>query len=169
MNDLNASRHENSAEHSWQLAVVLLAMKNYLPEQLDFDKALKLALFHDICEIGAGDVCTYFVNESTQQAEEDYLISLQKLYPQFGTDVLSCWQDYEAQVSIESRWVRLFDKLLPFIINIATEGKTWHDQKITKSMVLEHHNFIGELDSEIFAWMKENINKAVEKGWLKDD
>ena len=162
-------RHENSAEHSWQLAVTLLAVKEHLPSPFDFDRAMKLALFHDICEIGAGDVCTYFANEASQQAEKDYLSSLEKAYPQFGSDVLSCWLEYEKQETIESRWVRLLDKILPFILNLATEGQTWHDQGITKSMVLKHHSFIAEIDPTIFAWMKSNIEIAVEKGWLPDD
>lgn len=164
----NETRHENSAEHSWQLAVILLAMKDHLPSPFDFDRAMKLALFHDICEIGAGDVCTYFADENSQQAEKQYLITLQESYPQFGSDVLSCWEEYEAQNTPESKWVRLLDKLLPFFLNLATEGKTWHDQGITKSMVIAHHSFIAEIDSSIFAWMKSNIDIAVKKGWLAD-
>jgi len=162
-------RHENSAEHSWQLAVVLLAVKEHLPSAFDFDRAMKLALFHDICEIGAGDVCTYFADENSQQAEKNYLISLEKTLPHFGADVLSCWKEYEAQQTLESKWVRLLDKLLPFSLNLATEGRTWRDQGITKSMVLAHHSFIAKIDSSIFDWMKKNIAVAVEKGWLEDN
>ena len=50
------SRNESSAEHSWHLAMGLLAFKDFMPPELDIDHALRIALAHDVCEIGPGDV-----------------------------------------------------------------------------------------------------------------
>lgn len=49
------SRRENSAEHSWHLAVGLLAVAEELDVQIDLHKALAMALVHDTCEIDGGD------------------------------------------------------------------------------------------------------------------
>jgi putative hydrolase of HD superfamily len=49
------SRHENSAEHSWHLAIGLLTVAHELNLQLDLHRALVMALIHDLCEIDAGD------------------------------------------------------------------------------------------------------------------
>jgi putative hydrolases of HD superfamily len=48
------SRRENSAEHSWHLAVGLLTIARELNLEIDLHKALVMALIHDVCEIDAG-------------------------------------------------------------------------------------------------------------------
>ena len=50
------SRNENPAEHSWHLALDILTLREELNIDIDICKAIKMALVHDICEIGAGDV-----------------------------------------------------------------------------------------------------------------
>ena len=47
-------RRENSAEHSWHLAMACWCFAEALEEQFDVDRLIRLALVHDIGEIGAG-------------------------------------------------------------------------------------------------------------------
>jgi putative hydrolase of HD superfamily len=159
-------RRENTAEHSWHLAVALMAVQDRLPEGVDFQKALKMALVHDVCEIGAGDVCAYHEDDAKAAREEAYLSSLQSLHPDFGHETLSLWLEFEEQESAESRWVKAIDKLLPFVLNLATDGKTWREQGITRGMVLKQHSFIQSLDPELHSWLNEETDAAVKKGWL---
>ena len=163
------SRHENSAEHSWHLATAFLALKPLLPEDLNIDHAIKLSLIHDVCEIGPGDVCAYHATEAKTDNEEQYLLSLAERFPYFGEESLGLWKEYEAQKSLESHWVKVIDKLLPFLLNLANEGRTWQEQGITKTMVLKHNAFISEIAPPMHQWMLKEITKAVDKGWLADD
>jgi hypothetical protein len=55
----DGSRHENSAEHSWHMAVLLLTIARELDVAFDLAKALRMALIHDLCEIDAGDISVY--------------------------------------------------------------------------------------------------------------
>ena len=48
-------RVENSAEHSWHLAVACWAFAELLKDDFDLLKLLQLALVHDLGEIDAGD------------------------------------------------------------------------------------------------------------------
>lgn len=162
------SRNENSAEHSWHLAVAILSFQKVFPSELNVDHAIRMALVHDICEIGAGDVCTYHSNDMQSLNERRYLTSFAQRYPFFGKEVLNLWEEYEEQATLESRWVRLIDKLLPFLLNITTEGKTWREQSITKEMVVSHHGFIEGVSPEIYNWMQAELNHAVNSGWLLD-
>ena len=52
----DSSRRENSAEHSWHLALMALTLAEYAPEGADLAGAIKQLLIHDIVEIDAGDV-----------------------------------------------------------------------------------------------------------------
>jgi 5'-deoxynucleotidase YfbR-like HD superfamily hydrolase len=99
----DGSRTENSAEHSWHLAMALMSLKPQLPKELNIDHAVKLALVHDICEIGPGDFCAYDPNRAdTAENEEAYLTFLANRYPVLGSEVLKLWLEYELQLTVES-------------------------------------------------------------------
>jgi putative hydrolase of HD superfamily len=163
----DGSRNENSAEHSWHLAMALMSLKSLLPSEIKIDHAIKLALVHDICEIGPGDVCAYDPNRADKaENEEAYLTSLAEQYPAFGTDVLNLWFEYESQQTLESHWVKVVDMLPPFLLNLASEGRTWQEQNITATMVRKHNKFVHTISPEIHEWMMGELENAINKGWL---
>ncbi|WP_375467819.1 HD family hydrolase [uncultured Nostoc sp.] len=51
----DGSRWENSAEHSWHLAVMAIVLAEYAPKGVDIFHAIKMLLIHDLVEIDAGD------------------------------------------------------------------------------------------------------------------
>lgn len=53
------SRRENSAEHSWHMAVGLLVVAKEMDLEIDLGKALAMAVIHDVCEVDAGDTPVY--------------------------------------------------------------------------------------------------------------
>ena len=52
-------RPENSAEHSWHMAMMALILSETSPEKLDLYKVIKMSMVHDIVEIDAGDTSVY--------------------------------------------------------------------------------------------------------------
>ena len=55
---LNADRCENTAEHSWHLAVMAILLAEHANERVDVARVVKMVLIHDIVEIDADD--TYY-------------------------------------------------------------------------------------------------------------
>jgi putative hydrolase of HD superfamily len=164
------SRHENSAEHSWHLALALLVFERELGLQIDLTKALKLALIHDVCEIDAGDVPVYAPERDAMfELEKAGVERLSRYGVRFAGELLPLWLEYEEQTTLESRWVRVFDRLLPFMINLTTGGQTWIDQDISRSQVLRINQHVAKQAPEIYAWMLGKIDQAVAKGWLRDE
>ena len=53
---LDQSRKENSAEHSWHLAMYALVLSDYACGTVDAKRVMQMLLLHDIVEIDAGDV-----------------------------------------------------------------------------------------------------------------
>jgi len=164
------SRNENSAEHSWHLAVAVMMLHRGIPDEIDLVKTLQMALVHDICEIGAGDISVYDKGRNQIQAsEKEYLVQLNERFPgPFTRELLSLWEEYEAQESPESRWVKVFDRLLPFCLNLATEGRSWKEQKVRKDQVLAVHEPIKRQAPEMYAWVRKKTAYAVAKGWLEE-
>ena len=113
----DTSRNENSAEHSWHLALALLTLQQELDIEIDMYKAIKMALVHDVCEIGAGDISIYDPDRSKKVIQESkYIEELSQAPIKFVAEIKLLWEEYEEQISPESRWVKIIDRLLPFII-----------------------------------------------------
>jgi putative hydrolase of HD superfamily len=163
------SRRENSAEHSWHLAMGLLTLAHELDLGIDLNKALVMALIHDICEIDAGDSPVYdAVRPDQHDAELACINRLSSQGVKFGENLRQLWLEYEAQESRESRWVKVMDRVMPFVVNLATQGQNWKDQSIRRSQVLEINKPVQDHAPEIYAWMEERIEDCVKAGWLID-
>jgi len=163
------SRRENSAEHSWHLALGLLTLAHELDLKIDLHKALVMALIHDTCEIDAGDSPAYGPDRPDQHAAE--LRCVQRLAAHgvaFGLQLHNLWNEYEAQVSIESRWVKVLDRLMPFVVNLATHGKNWKEQGISRSQLLKVSQPVRDHAPEIYQWMIRRVDICVADGWLRD-
>jgi putative hydrolase of HD superfamily len=83
-------------------------------------------------------------------------------------DLCELWEEQETGTSIEARLLKAVDRLLPFLHNFSSQGKTWRELGIKKSQVLKAHVFIADDFPELHAWMLERILLAVEEGWLID-
>jgi len=164
------SRHENSAEHSWHLALGLLAIARELSLPLDLDKALRMALIHDLCEIDAGDVSAYdaAARAAHAQAERECIERLAASGLALGPELSALWLEYEAQETLESRWVRVLDRLMPFVVNLSNGGQAWKDHAITRSQVVRINDPVREHAPELFAWMLGRIDDCVAWGWLRE-
>lgn len=88
---------------------------------------------------------------------------------QYSADLHTLWLEYEAQETRESRWVKVMDRLLPFLSNLGTEGKSWRGRSITRSQVLWVDDLVRQIAPDIFEWMLERIDESVRRGWLKDE
>ena len=163
------SRRENSAEHSWHLAVGLLAFAQELQIEFDLHKALVMALIHDVCEVDAGDTPAFGIARPDQQdAEARCMQRLAGHGIGFGAQMRDLWIEYEAQQTIESRWIKVMDRVLPFIVNLATQGRNWQEQSIARSQVVRVSEPVRLYAPEIWEWMSARLDLCVREGWLRE-
>jgi putative hydrolases of HD superfamily len=163
------SRRENSAEHSWHLALGLLAIAQELDLKIDLHKALVMALIHDTCEIDAGDTPAFGPQRSDQHEAELRCIERLSGYDlKFAPSIRELWLEYEAQVSVESRWVKVMDRVMPFIIHLSNQGTAWREQSVTRSQLLRVCQPVWEHAPEIYQWMLGRVEGCVKAGWLID-
>lgn len=160
-------RVENSAEHSWHLAIACWAFAEMLQDKYDMEKLIKLALIHDLGEIGAGDTFLYSDARSKAHVAERKCveeIASHKGNPIVG--IVDLWDEQEIGNSREARLLKVIDRLLPFLHNITSEGRAWQDNGIHKDQVLKMHQFIEAESSEIYTWFVSKVEYSVEQGWL---
>ncbi len=131
------SRHENSAEHSWHLAVFCLLMQRELKVQVDSGRVIELVLCHDLVEILAGDTNVYDVagRLAQQQREAAAATELFGLLPDdLGRFVDGCWREFEAAETPEARFAKAMDRLQAMAQNCFAGGRAWREHGVTEAM-----------------------------------
>lgn len=124
-------RMESTAEHSFQLPFVVWYLAPYLEEEIDVDRAIKLALCHDLVEAYAGDI--YLFSSSSEidkkKAEEaEALIRISKEFSDFP-EMLEAIKEFENKETIESQFVNFCDRVAPFVNDLQTNFKASIDRK----------------------------------------
>lgn len=136
---LGLERYENSAEHSWQAALLALSMAQHAPVPLDVDKVIRMLLIHDLGEIDTGDVIVYAETDSAAREAEE-LAAIRRicgLLPQDQADgLVALWQEFEARQTAEARFARAMDRLMPILLNLSRQGQSWRENGISKQQVL---------------------------------
>lgn len=116
-----STRRENDAEHSFMLGLVATEIAfNHFPE-LDRGLVSQFALVHDLVELETNDVPTFKIDEAgiiaKTLAEQKATEKLVKILPRYMSQLVL---RYEAQVELESIFVRFVDKLLPYAVDHVT-------------------------------------------------
>ena len=163
------TRLENSAEHSWHLAMACWSIAEQFEIDVNHEKLLKMALIHDLGEIDAGD--TFLYADSRGDAHNEERAGIARLQSERGNgiaDLSEVWEEQETGHSKETQLLRVVDRLLPFLLNLNTNGKTWIDANVTRSQVAGAHGFIKDSFPSIHEWLTKQIDYATKQGWLID-
>lgn len=163
------TRLENSAEHSWHLAMACWSIAELFKLDVNHERLLKMALIHDLGEVDAGDTFLFANSRGDAHVEEREGIARLQNEPGNGIKNLSeIWEAQETGSSKEAELLRVVDRILPFLLNINTGGKTWSDHEVTRSQVTGVLRFIKDSFPSIHDWLAEQIDFATEQGWLID-
>ena len=163
------TRRENAAEHSWHLAMACWSIAELFTLDVNHEKLLKMALVHDLGEIDAGDTFLYAATRGDAHVEERTgMARLQRERGNGITDLSAVWEAQETGKSKETELLKVVDRLLPFLLNLNTEGKTWRELSVTRSQVAGAHAFIQDSFPPIHKWLSHNIDYATKQGWLID-
>lgn len=165
----HTTRRENSAEHSWHLAMACWSIAELFELDVNHERLLKMALVHDLGEIDAGD--TFLFASSRSDAHIEERAGIARLQAERGNGIANLaeiWEEQETGSSKETQLLRVVDRLLPFLLNLNTEGKTWIESDVTRSQVAAALAFIEHSFPVIHDWLTENIAYATQQGWLID-
>jgi putative hydrolase of HD superfamily len=162
----NGGRRENSAEHSWHLALTVLVLQSFAPKTLDINKAIKMALLHDIVEIDAGDVFVYGDHSETKAKEAKALARLMGLLPaDTECELKALWLEFEEGSSAEAKFVSAIDRFLPIYSNYLNEGHSWKNHNVPIERVVKRcEPPISEGLPELWELTKKMLEESKAKG-----
>ncbi len=139
-------RRENSAEHSWHLAIFALVLGDLAPG-LDLGRVVAMLLVHDIVEVDAGDVPIHGAYDAAALAlvEAAAAERIFGLLPEAQRDLFrGLWREFEAVETAEARFAKALDRLQPLLLNTLTEGGTWAENGLTEAQVLARYRPVIE-------------------------
>lgn len=139
---LDQSRKENSAEHSWHLAMYALLLNEYASGPVDTNRVMRMLLLHDVVEIDVGDFPIHGGSSSQLQAEQEARAAarLFGLLPQpQGRELLALWQEFERAETEDAKFAKALDRFQPLLVNVFTGGGTWTENGVSLEQVLSRY------------------------------
>lgn len=164
------SRNENSAEHSWHLAVMALLLHEHAAEPVDLLRVIKMVLVHDLVEIDAGDTFCYD-DEANQGKEDRERRAADRIFGMLPQDqraeLRALWEEFEAWETPEARFANALDRMQPMLNNLATRGHSWRHHGIVKSQVVDRNQPMAQGSPRLWRHMSALLDQAVAEGLLK--
>lgn len=139
---LDRSRRENSAEHSWHLAMYALLLHEHASGLVDTNRVIRMLLLHDIVEIDVGDMPIHGGHSLEEQAERERNAArrLFGLLPQpQGAELLALWQEFEDAETEDARFAKALDRFQPLLVNVVTGGGTWTENGVSIEQVMSRY------------------------------
>ena len=164
------SRRENSAEHSWHLALMALVLAEHALPGTDLGKVMAMLVLHDLVEIDAGDLFQYAAQPQqarqtgAERAAADRLFPI--LPPPQAASLRALWDEFEERATAEAKFARALDRLQPMLINMVTEGGTWAAHDVTADQVLARVALIEDGSPSLGAYARDMIDSALDRGIL---
>ncbi|WP_051963259.1 HD domain-containing protein [Deinococcus misasensis] len=168
----NGSRKENSAEHSWHLALMALTLAEHVPEKTSIHRVIELLLVHDLVEILAGD--TYFAASAEEKAkqaelEQEAARDLFALLPEPQSQhFLTLWKEFEEAQTPEAQFARALDALQPMLLAWGMQGKGCKDEypELTRRTLLELKAKHLQKFPSLWDYTQDMLTEAVQCGAL---
>jgi putative hydrolase of HD superfamily len=170
---LGLARFENSAEHSWQLAVQAMALSRYAESPIEIERVVSMLLLHDIGEIDIGDTIVYATEglEQRKIAEQEAVKRIcAMLTGEVGEAFLSLWMEFEAAETPEAKFAHAMDRSVPIILNLANNGQSWRENGIRYEQVVKRNGPAVQAGCPaLWEYLKQQLDEARDKGWFSFD
>jgi putative hydrolase of HD superfamily len=125
-----ASRHENSAEHCWNVALVALLLHGEVADPPDLGHVLAMIAAHDLVEVEAGDTFAYdeahiLTQAARERAAADIVFG--RLPPDLGARMRALWEEFEEGRTDASRFAMACDRAQGFLQGVIGTGHWRHE------------------------------------------
>lgn len=172
--NLDNSRRENTAEHSWQIIVFAQILLPYAKqkEQIDLLRVIRMLSIHDVVEIEAGD--TFIFDDSAMTGKYDRELAAAKktfgiLDEPLRSEFLKLWIEFEAEETPDAIFACAVDRIMPFLLNVYGSAQSWTEAGVKKEQV---ENIVGNAVKKASKELGETfdllLKKAMEEHKLTD-
>lgn len=169
---LSETRKENTAEHSWHLAMMAIVLSEYAAPEVNINRVIRMVLVHDIVEIDAGDTYLYedssFANSKAERekAAADRIFNL--LPSDLGSETRALWEEFEARQTPDAKFAAAIDRLEPILYNYFSKGQSsWQHSPATVKKVTDRAHIIQDASKALGDFVFNLIQDAEQREYLK--
>ncbi len=169
----DGSRKENDAEHSWHLAMMALLMGEHANDTIDLLRVISMVLVHDIVELDAGDTYAYDEAGNATKRERE-LAAADRIFhilPEDQAEYLNdLWEEFEENITPESKFAHTLDNIQPMMLNDATDGKAWKEHQVKLSQIMKRQEKTKDGSVSLWEYARENfLERNLESGVIIKD
>jgi len=166
----DGSRRENSAEHSWHIALMAIALAEYAPPGTDLLRVVKLLLLHDLVEIDAGDTFCYDLAGNESKAERE-IRAAERLFgllpPDQAGELRALWDEFEAQDTPAAKFAAALDRIQPILHNQQTGGHTWQKHGVKRAQVMKRLAPVEQGAPALWEFVQQVVEDCIAAGILQ--
>jgi putative hydrolase of HD superfamily len=133
-------RAETDSDHTVMLSIVACSIASELRPDLDVGMIAQYALLHDLVEVYAGDTPTIRITDEERVLKKQReAAALARIKLEFGNSfpwLIETMESYEALDTIEAKFVKAVDKLMPRITHLLNNGKLIKEIGMTRQEVI---------------------------------
>jgi putative hydrolases of HD superfamily len=163
-------RRENSAEHSWHIALMALVLAEHAPPGTDISKVTAMLVLHDLVEVDAGDLSVHADADAQARQHAAELAAADRIFallpPDQAGQLRRLWDEFEERKTPEARFARALDRLQPMLADVTAGGAAWREQGVTADMVLTKVKLIEDGSAALGSFARRLIGQAVRDGIL---
>ena len=167
------NRYENSAEHSWQVALSANILSEYAIVDIDISRVTKMLLVHDIVEIYAGDTFAFAddsILDTQKQNELESLNRLVNLLPdEQGDDLKKLWLEFESATTNDARFANAIDTMSPALQSLSdnSDGGTWRKFKISRDKILKRNHHVNAVAPKLYEYILAKIDEKFDGDYIR--
>ena len=168
----DGSRRENSAEHSWHLALMAAVLAEHAEGEVDVGRVVRMLLVHDLVEIDAGDTFAYDAAANVERADRER-VAAERIFGLLPTDqqgdLRALWEEFEAQATPDARFAAALDRLQPLLNNHHSDGGSWRVHRVSRSQVLRRMEPIRAAIPSLWPTVESIVTEHCGLGHIVDD
>lgn len=133
----NHGRLESDAEHCFSMALLGLYIMEKEGLKLDQLKVLKMILYHELCEIDAGDATPYNMKPISHKKKAENLAT-ERIAREYGmAEIDRLYDEFEEAKTEEAKFVKMLDKL-DTLNQASIYSKLWNKQSMLDEFMNNH-------------------------------
>ena len=159
----DGTRFENSAEHSWHVALYALILAEQALPDVEISRVIKMLLIHDLVEIDAGDAPIFGQYDAEKLADEEAKAARRifgLLPADQASELLDLWNEFEAAATPDAQFAKSMDRFQPPNQNLASGGGSWKDYGVDLNRIETRVGAKIALGAPgLWAWLKPKIKR----------
>ena len=168
---LDNDRQENSAEHSWHVALMATTLAPFAAQSIDIGRVVRMILIHDVVEIDAGDLFAFQEAAEHEAQAEKELAAAKRIFgllpAPFNEELLALWLEFEEAKTPDAEFAKAMDRVLPVFQNMKNQGGSWKKHGVTRNKIEQRNKHLTTCAPKLWEYVNTQLDSAVNKGWLR--